>query len=324
MSSPSPPSVPSSDSAPAIAARACKQTDLTRSSALEWVLRLTCALTLLGHAWVCWNGQLPIRALLWDEELMSGIVSSVFGIDWGTWVSSFEIGDRIDLAVRIQALVLLIFAVTALVPLRNRWLRGALVLTTANLAFVVCLKSLDAGVGLGHLAEHASQVAAPLILLLFLQNTHHPRWLLGLTKTALALTFFGHGLFAIGLTSGSIWLNHPLPGGFTEMTMLCLGFETELTANRLLLLGGVLDLLVALAIFAPGRPARIALQYMLIWGFFTALARPWAYFDAANAADSLNTWLPEALLRTPHFALPLYLLLALQTSGAENLAPETD
>lgn len=56
--------------------------------------------------WVAWNGHLPVRALLWNEELMSGIVASLFNTDWNTWVSSFEIGDRIDAGVRIQAVIL--------------------------------------------------------------------------------------------------------------------------------------------------------------------------------------------------------------------------
>ena len=40
----------------------------------HWPLRLVLALMLFGHAWVCWNGQMPSRALLWDEELFAGAV----------------------------------------------------------------------------------------------------------------------------------------------------------------------------------------------------------------------------------------------------------
>lgn len=291
---------------------------------LAWFVRIACAITLLGHGWVCWNGQMPLRALLWDEGLMREIVASVFNTDWGTWVSSFEIGDRIDAAVRIQSIVFLLFAVAALVPCRKRWFRLLYLLASVDLAFLAWLKFLDAGVGLGQLAEHASQVAMPLILFLLVRNTAQSHSTTIVIKAALALTFIGHGLFAIGFSSNSLWLSHPLPGRFTEMTMLCLGFENEASAERFLLIGGILDLLAAAVIFAPGRSARLAFGYMLLWGFLTALARPWAYFDAANASDSLNTWLPEALLRTPHFALPLYVLLALRANRTKNPAPQTD
>ena len=322
------PSVPSSDQAPppdsSLTTEDSQRLDPPRSLVLEWVLRLACAITLLGHGWVCWNGQMPLRALLWDEGLMREFVASVFNTDWDTWVTSFEIGDRIDAAVRIHAIVFLLFAVAALVPLRKRWFRMLYLIAAADLAFLAWLKFLDAGVGLGQLAEHASQVAIPLILFLLIRNTVRSRTLELVIKAALALTFIGHGLFAIGFSSNSLWLSHPLPGHFTEMTMLCLGFESESSAERLLLLGGILDLLAAAVIFAPGRRARLAFGYMLLWGFLTALARPWAYFDAANASDSLNTWLPEALLRTPHFALPLYVLLALRANRAKNPAPQTN
>ena len=72
------------------------------SPSLIWTLRVVCFLTFIGHGWVCLQGNMPIRALLWDEELMTGIVESWLGMGWGEYVSSLEISDRIDGFVRLQ------------------------------------------------------------------------------------------------------------------------------------------------------------------------------------------------------------------------------
>ena len=289
-------------------------------SSLQWLLRVSCAIMLVGHGWVAWNGHLPVRALLWNEELMRGIVASLFNTDWNTWVSSFEIGDRIDAGVRIQAVILFAFAASALIPINKHGFPYIYLLATANLVLLSWLRYLEAGVGLGQFLEYASQIATPFILFVSLRNRRP--LLIVVILAALALTFCSHGVFAIGYQSGTPWFNHPRPGGFTEMLMLCLGLETESTANRLLLLGGILDLVAVVAVFIKGRTASLGLTYMILWGFLTALARPWAYFDAANTADSLNTWVPEALLRIPHFALPLYVLLALRINATKNPTPE--
>ncbi len=275
-----------------------------------------------GHGWAIWNGDMPIRALLFDEGLMSGPVESVLGIDWGPWVSSLDIGDRIDAAVRIQAWVFLLYAAAFLVPLRGRATAVICTAASLNLAFLAWLGYLDAGVGIGQLLEQAGQVALPLVLCLALCGGGC-RGGRALASVAIAITFIAHGLFAINLQADLTWLNHPRPGKFTEMTMRCLGLGTEPAANRILVAAGILDFVVALLIFVPGLTRRLALGYMVAWGFLTALARPWAYFDAAESADSLNAWLPEALQRAPHFAIPLYLLLAAASKGEEASRPRS-
>ena len=64
----------------------------TRSRpALAWLLRAVCAVMFIGHGLMCWNGQMPLRALLWDEGLVSGVVQRIAGIEWDVWVSSMEI-----------------------------------------------------------------------------------------------------------------------------------------------------------------------------------------------------------------------------------------
>ena len=277
---------------------------------MVWPLRIVCALVLIGHAWMCWNSQMPLRALLWDEKLFSGIAQTVFGMDWGTWASSLEVDDGINRAVRVQAYLFFAYAIAALLPLRLRFFAPLQILATLNLGFLAWLKYHDSGLGIAMFVEHASQFLMPLIVLVAASGR---RWA-PLALVAAAATFIGHGLFALGIPADTTWLNHPRPGKFVEMTMLCLHLESESTAGRILLVAGSLDLIAAVLVFLRGRARTAALAFMAAWGFVTALARPWAYYEPTAATETLIRWLPEFFYRIPHFALPLCLLLLARTN----------
>ena len=275
---------------------------------------------LVGHGWMCWNGAMPLRALLWDEGLLRGVVESWTGLDWGEWVASIEIEQKIDAAIRIQAWLFFLFATLAVLPTKGRLLVAACALAALNLMFLAWLKYHDSGRGIGELVEHLGQVGAPLVLALW--GTGRWRAAKRTAMVAIACTFVGHGLFALDLGSQLGWANHPRPGQYTEMVMLCLGIETESAANRVLVVAGVLDILVVMAMFlAAGRVRTLAIGWMAVWGLATAVARPWAYFEPSAAAQSLSLWIPEALFRVPHFGLPLFLLLAIPNRRAENADP---
>lgn len=280
----------------------------------HWPLRLVCALLLAGHAWVCWNGQMPLRALLWDEGLFAGAVERFAGMEWGDWVSSLEVDDGINRAIRVQAWVFAGFALAALIPLRLKFLGLLYLLASLNLVFLSWLKYHDSGAGIAMFFEHSSQFLAPLLLFLAVWEK---RWI-ALAMVGISLTFIGHGAFALDLSSSTTWLNHPRPGKFTEMTMLCLGLETEAAAGKVLLVAGILDFVVVVLIWLRGWPRVIGLAYMAAWGFVTALARPWAYYEPSAATESLVRWIPEMIYRAPHFGIPLCLLLALRPRKRED------
>lgn len=283
---------------------------------VTWVLRLVCAGMLIGHALMCWNGQMPLRALLWDEGLVSGVVQRFVGMDWDSWVSSMDVDRSINRVIRIQAWIFFCFALVVLVPVKRKAAGLLYVVASLDLLFLGWLKFHDLGMGLGQLFEHASQFCLPLVLAMQIWGRGN-RWEL-LARSSLAATFIAHGLFAVDLPSEIPWLNHQRPGQFTEMTMLCLGLEIESSAGRLLLIAGVADFLVAGMIFFRGWPRTIGLAYMCVWGFLTALARPWAHYEPTAAMETLVRWVPEMLYRTPHFGLPLCLLLALWWSRTDN------
>jgi hypothetical protein len=282
---------------------------------LTTVLRLTTALLLLGHAWVCWNGDMPLRALLWDEGLVKGTVKGLTGMEWGEWVGSLEVDAKISAAVKVQAGIFLLLAIAALLPIKGRALIAVGAFATLNLTFLAWLKYHDSADGIGQFVEHLGQILTPLVLLFWVRGLRRVAW--WTAAFGIACTFIGHGLFALDIESQTPWANHPRPGQFTEMTMLCLGLETEESANRILVVAGVLDLVVAALIFTAAWPRVIALWWMAAWGLATALARPWAYYEPTSAAESLDRWIPEALYRAPHFAIPVFLLLALRARRAE-------
>lgn len=284
---------------------------------LEWLLRGACSVMFLGHGWLCLAGIMPLRALLWDESLAAGPVRALFGMDWGEWVSSLVVEQRIDAVIRGQGWIFMVLAAASLVPARRRLVPGLLALGTVDLAFLAWLKFHDSGAGLGQFIEHAGQVLLPLVTALVIRAAGPGRPAVLVAQVAVALAFTGHGLFAIGLPSEIPWLNHARPGHFTEMTMLCLGLDSEAATGRILLAAGVLDLVAAVLVFARGQPRGSALVYMVVWGFLTALARPWSYFEPSAAGASLARWVPEMLYRAPHFVLPLFLLLASRRVPAE-------
>lgn len=142
------------------------------------------------------------------------------------------------------------------------------------------------------LIEFAAQIGAPLLLVASLK--YGLRAVYGL-KVAIALTFAGHGFYALGF--------YPRPAGFTTMIMNILPL-TEDQSHGMLLRVGFVDMLAALLIFIPGL-SRLALMYCISWGFLTAFARTAAYFSFAAPLASLEQWLHETLFRLPHGALPL-------------------
>ncbi|GAB4416090.1 MAG: hypothetical protein OHK0039_25220 [Bacteroidia bacterium] len=149
--------------------------------------------------------------------------------------------------------------------------------------------------------EHSLQWGTPLGLWLLHRGRETQAW--RLLRLCAALTFAGHGLYALG------W-PEPTPTHFLAMTQQILGFLPA-TAHTFLQLAGSLDLLVCVGIFVP-RLAPVALLYATCWGLLTALARPVAYFDDADMLLALHRWLPEMVFRLPHGLVPLALLRQLR------------
>lgn len=87
-------------------------------------------------------------------------------------------------------------------------------------------------------------------------NAKTIEWIL---RIAVAGEFLGHGIFALQVKQG--WIPY-----FTSI-----GISVE-TATVLLPIIGGLDVILAILVLI--KPIRIALIFMVFWGFLTALIRP--------------------------------------------------
>ncbi|MBT4857145.1 hypothetical protein HON52_03060 [Candidatus Uhrbacteria bacterium] len=103
-------------------------------------------------------------------------------------------------------------------------------------------------------------------------------------RVAIAGEFIGHGVFALQGKEG--WFKYFEPFGITS----------EETMVTILLIVGIVDLLVALAVLV--KPLRGVLLWAFIWGAFTALLRwpigPDPFWDLIER--SANWGAPLALL----------------------------
>lgn len=276
---------------------------------------LAAAGTLFGRAWQHLRWDAPFRALLWDENLLSGLLATL-GVTWSEWVSSPAVETAIQGTIRgfggfylvagIVALSARRFSASAPIdpPARpakrvNPFIRWSLGLATAALALLALLYWKDKAYQIGQLIEYSLQVGAPLFLLWSLRGLSDREW--WLIRLAIALTFVGHGLYAVGF--------HPRPGVFLQMTMSGLGLDQE-GATTLLLLAGWLDFAAAALILLPQRSlVRAGLYYCFGWGLLTTLARIWSNYDLYGWESLLDRWVWESLYRLPHFLVPLAVLL---------------
>ncbi len=111
-------------------------------------------------------------------------------------------------------------------------------------------------------------------------NTKLIEWVL---RVSVAGEFIGHGVFA--LQGKKDWV-----GWFAKFGVADTG-----TATQLLFLIGAMD--IALAILILIKPVRIALLWMVFWGFWTALLRPLVGMPVWDFVERWTNWgAPLALL----------------------------
>ena len=203
-------------------------------------------------------------------------------------------------------------AVLAITVSRKAWIQMAgLTGGSLLLALVAYARFVKEQRELPMLVEHGGQVLIPVLLVMALFLGVRHRVTIFTAIVALIATFAGHGCYAVDL--------RPMPDSFPAMTSVILKVEHE-TARMILLLAGILDFVVCIGIWIPALRRSCAI-YAGIWGLLTALARP-----VAGMSLGLNYWgadlfLHEAVLRAPHFLIPLYLFVLWRPPGkVETLA----
>lgn len=106
-----------------------------------------------------------------------------------------------------------------------------------------------------------------------MNNTKLIEWVL---RIAVAGEFIGHGIFA--LQGKKDWI-----GWFAKFGVADTG-----AATQLLFLIGAMDIALALLILI--RPVRIALLWMVFWGFWTALIRPLVGMPVWDFVERWANW----------------------------------
>lgn len=269
------------------------------------LVKMAAVSVFLGRAWQHIRWDAPYRALLWDEAWMKVPVEATLGISWREYVSSNVVDAFIDGLVSATGWFYLLCALAALFIGRlGRVGRAILWIGAANLIFLAALYCKEKFLFIGQFFEYTLQWGAPAMLAIISkapEKEWSPRFVLAV-KVAIALTFTCHGLYAVGF--------YPRPGNFLEMVMNILPLN-ETGAIHFLNTAGALDFALSIALFLPGRFPLLALAYASFWGLATSIARFWAYFHLEYWDSALLQWLHEAVMRLPHFLIPLALLLCL-------------
>lgn len=273
----------------------------------------------------------PIRALVWDESTFSGI-ATVLGYEWSAWVTNPQITYGIELTVKLLGLLFLIGGLLLCFPKIRRSSLSIfnLCLLSSLLLFLILFATKENFWRFGYFIEHALQLGAPLLLLAVLLGKTTIS-LLPVMRVLTALTFIGHGLFAVGY--------YPVPFHFMLMTMEGLGeiylnftgaVLTEKGAIFFLQFVGWLDFLAAAMLLFPwqkiGFSTRlnrillsIALGWIIPWATLTTAARWWSNSGFTSLGNLLLYWGPEVLIRLPHILIPLLIWQLIRIPGLDKI-----
>lgn len=263
---------------------------------LVLLIRLGAFLCFAGWTWNHFYWEAPYGILLWHDATYA--LASRWGISWEEFVGTGA-GDGFvqKWVARTGWLYLACTVLTLTVRKGSRLQMAALVGGSGLLTILSYAKYLAAQNQLPMFVEHGGQMLAPTLLVLALALGVRHRFTVATAIVAVVTTFAGHGSYALGF-----W---PTPAGFHALTAAILQVEYP-AARAFLHAAGLLDFLVCVGILVPVLRRQSAL-YAAIWGLLTSVARP-----AAGMSVDLRYWgadqfLQEAVLRAPHFLVPLFL-----------------
>ncbi len=278
-------------------------------------LRLGAFLCFAGWTWVHFYWEGPYGILLWQDSTFE--LATQLGITWEEFVGSGSDDGLVQKWIARIWWLYLVCSVLTITVRKRAWLQmSGLVLGSGLLTLLSYAAYVSSQNQLPMFIEHGSQMLIPIVLVMALALGVRHRVTVITAIIALIMTFAGHGSYAIGF-----W---PTPGNFYAMTTLVLGVEYP-TAQTLLRTAGILDFLVCIGICIPFLRRTSAL-YATVWGFLTAIARPMAGMSWGLNYWGADQYLHEAVLRAPHFFIPLFLFLIWRQpdrTDATSLGPKT-
>ncbi|AXT61124.1 hypothetical protein D1816_12460 [Aquimarina sp. AD10] len=265
------------------------------------ILRISTFLIFLGRAYQHLVWDPPYRTLLWDEAILKGIVENVFNTSWHEYVTSLAADTGIGLFTKTVGVLYLLCAIVALFikPNMKRLGKAFLLGGSFGLLILAILYCKEKFLHVGQFFEYMIQFMSPVLFYMVLFTTIEFKKIRLIALIAIALTFSCHGLYAVGY--------YPRPGTFIDMTLNTLPIS-EPSAHAMLKIAGILDFVIAIAIFIP-RISYPALIYAFIWGGLTAIARLVGHFHIEFLWNSFNQWTWEVLIRLPHALIPLFVMI---------------
>ncbi|WP_066225172.1 hypothetical protein [Formosa haliotis] len=266
-------------------------------------IKLCAFLVFFARAYQFYFFGAPYRAFLWDESLLSPLVTGVLNMSWYDYATSTVVNKWIDFSVKLSSILLFIAAFVALFwdQISSQLVKktsisiGVLILIILGLCLVK-----DKNYDPLQFFELSIQFAAPLVLL-YINSTKsiNKSKLLFWLKISIALTFIPHGLFAMGVIY--------VPGHFIDMTISILGVN-ETNAKLFLFIVGFLDVVLSIFLFIP-KLSKYAFGYIIVWGFLTALARIVAGINSDFLLNSIHVTAYLTVYRLPHGLIPLVAFL---------------
>jgi len=273
---------------------------------LTWVLRLSTFCVFFGRGWEHLITDVPFRAILWDQHSMEGLITTLTGLSWSEYVSSSTCNFIIDASIKITGIFYLICAVTSLfINAKHRQLSKLLVMGCLLLVTLSLLFYKSKFLQFGQFIEYSCQMFSPLFLYMILFDKVHLNKFNIILKLSIALTFAGHGLYALGV--------YNTPGMWTDMALSSLNFiglyPSVTQVRDVIYLAGILDMILAVGIFLSNRWSAPFLIWALIWGLLTALSRVIGFMNIDASWHTLIQWLPQTIIRLPHALIPLAALV---------------
>tara|TARA_R100000935_G_scaffold26588_1_gene46530 strand:- start:3200 stop:4105 length:906 start_codon:yes stop_codon:yes gene_type:complete len=272
------------------------------NSKLITFLKISVILVLLGRAYQFIFFSAPFISLYYYAEYFKPYVEKQFKMTWHEFLSLPEIDIYTDYIVYCFG-TLFIITIPFVIWLRQKNYKAfqiPILLSGIGLIFLAVLLTITKNYKIGQFIEYSIQFTTPFILLSYLRFNLSYKTLQFILKLITALTFIGHGLYALGY--------YPVPGYFVDMVIRIFNCS-ESFAKSFLLIAGILDFVIAIGIFLPNKTiVKYCLIWAVIWGFSTAMARLLGNFYSDFIIRSLHQNTFEMLYRLPHGLIPLLLL----------------
>lgn len=271
---------------------------------------LACIGVLLGRGWqhIFWDP--PYRTLLWDENLLKPLVQKIFGMSWEQYVTNNTIDYNLQTSFKIIGVFLSLGAVFAIFI--NKLKRISVVYLLCCAAWLLLLAIIywkEYFWDIPQFIELTSQWMAPVIFVALYKSFNRNIDILRILRITLALTFCGHGLYALGFV--------PLPGSWVDMVINAFSIS-ETGAKHFLKTIGVLDILAAILVFIP-KTERIGFWYMFLWGSIAALGRlVGTFYPEIGIFNFLYQQIGEFVYRFPQFLFPLMALFIIKESKRQR------